>query len=135
MSAFQLDPRLEADSLPVVDLGLCTLRLMNDQRFPWLLLIPRRADKEEVLDLIDQDQQQLWDEVRRVARVLQSVFAPTKLNIAALGNQVRQLHVHAIARFEGDPAWPNPVWGSGSPEPYGDPARVIARLRLALNSA
>lgn len=132
---FQIDSRLEADSLPVVDLGLSSLRLMNDQRFPWLLLIPRRASKEEVLDLIDQEQLELWDEVRRVARVLRSEFAPSKLNIAALGNQVRQLHVHVIARFEDDPAWPNPVWGVGTAAPYADPAAVIARLRLALNSA
>lgn len=135
MSDFQLDPRLEADSLAVMDLSLCTLRLMNDQRFPWLLLIPRRADKEEVLDLADRDQQHLWDDVRRVARVMQSVLAPNKLNIAALGNQVRQLHVHVIARFSDDAAWPNPVWGVGRPEPYPDPAPVIARLRVAFPSA
>jgi diadenosine tetraphosphate (Ap4A) HIT family hydrolase len=108
---------------------------MNDERFPWLLLIPRRRDKEEVLDLTDADQQQLWDEIRRVARTLESVFAPDKLNIAALGNQVRQLHVHIIARFQDDAAWPQPVWGVGQSEPWPDPAAVIARLRLALNSA
>jgi diadenosine tetraphosphate (Ap4A) HIT family hydrolase len=135
MSAYELDARLAADSLPVVDLELCALRLMNDQRFPWLLLIPRRADKEEILDLIDSDQQQLWDEIRRVARMLESVFAPDKLNIAALGNQVRQLHVHVIARFQDDAAWPSPVWGIGAPEVYPDPEAAIARLRLALNSA
>jgi len=135
VSGFQLDPRLEADSLPVADLGLCALRLMNDQRFPWLLLIPRRVDKDEVLDLMEQDQKMLWDEVRRVARVLRSVYAPAKLNIAALGNQVRQLHVHIIVRFEDDAAWPKPVWGIGATEPYPDPAAVIARLRLAMNSA
>ena len=133
MTDFELDPRLEADSLAVMDLNLCTLRLMNDQRFPWLLLIPRRAGKEEVLDLVEQDQQQLWNEVRQVARVLQSVFAPTKLNIAALGNQVRQLHVHVIARFSEDAAWPDPVWGVGRPEPYGNSTRVIKRLQLALD--
>lgn len=135
MTPFELDKQLEADSLPIVDLELCALRLMNDQRFPWLLLIPRRRDKEEVLDLIDADQQQLWDEIRRVARTLQSVFAPDKLNIAALGNQVRQLHVHVIARSRSDDAWPQPVWGVGQPKPWADPAAVIARLRLALNSA
>lgn len=134
MSNFQLDLRLEADSLPVMDLSLCMLRLMNDQRFPWLLLIPRRANKEEVLDLVDGDQQQLWDEVRRVAKVMQYVFAPDKLNIAALGNQVRQLHVHAIARFQDDAAWPNPVWGVGRPKPYGNPASVITLLQSALSS-
>lgn len=135
MNEFQIDPRLEADSLPVADLSLCTVRLMNDQRFPWLLLIPRRSGKEEVLDLAEQDQLELWNEIRRMARVMQSVYAPTKLNIAALGNQVRQLHVHIIARFESDPAWPNPVWGSGAAEPWSDPAKVLARLRQALTSA
>ena len=135
MSAFQLDPRLAADSLPVADLSLCSVRLMNDQRFPWLLLIPRRADKEEVLDLIDQDQLKLWDEIRRVARVLESLFSPDKMNIAALGNQVRQLHVHLIARFENDAAWPQPVWGIGAAEPWSDPAAMIDGLRPALTSA
>jgi diadenosine tetraphosphate (Ap4A) HIT family hydrolase len=131
--SYLIDPRLEADSLPVLDLSLCALRLMNDQRFPWLLLIPRRADKAEVLDLTDIDQNQLWDEVRQMAALLQSVYAPTKLNIAALGNQVRQLHVHVIARFSHDAAWPNPIWGMGKAEPYPDPAPVIARLQAALN--
>jgi diadenosine tetraphosphate (Ap4A) HIT family hydrolase len=131
--SYLIDPSLKADSLPIVDLDLCALRLMNDQRFPWLLLIPRRVDIEEVLELTGIDQQQLWDEVRQVAGMLQSVYAPTKLNIAALGNQVRQLHVHVIARFSNDAAWPNPVWGLGKAEPYPEPAPVIAKLQAALN--
>jgi len=131
---FQVDSRLETDSLPVADLKLCTLRLMNDKRFPWLLLIPRRPDKEEVLDLVEADQHMLWEEVRRAARVLVAVHAPDKMNIAALGNHVRQLHVHIIARFEDDAAWPSPVWGVGAAEPYANPSAVVARLRVALNS-
>jgi len=132
---FELDTRLEADSLHVANLSLCTVRLMNDQRFPWLLLIPRRPNKEEVLDLAEQDQLELWDEIRRLARVLESLFSPDKLNIAALGNQVRQLHVHLIARFKDDPAWPNPVWGNGAAEPYSDPSVEIGRLRSALEGS
>ena len=131
---FRIDPRLEADSLPLVDLPLCTVRLMNDQRFPWLLLIPRRPGMAEVLDLSEFDQQQLWFEMRRAAAVLDTLFAPDKLNLAALGNQVRQLHVHVLGRFESDAAWPGPVWGAGKAVPYAASAAesMVAQLRSEL---
>ncbi|MEN1727629.1 MAG: HIT family protein [Pseudomonadota bacterium] len=134
MSEFTLDPRLKADSMPVLDLPLCSLRLMNDQRFPWLLLIPRRSGMEEILDLSREDQQQLWVEIRQVTRAMQALLAPDKLNVAALGNQVRQLHVHVIARYQDDDAWPAPVWGVGSPVDYGAESPLIDRFRAALDS-
>jgi len=135
VSGFELDRRLAADSLAVADLALCTLRLMNDQRFPWLLLVPRRAGMVEILDLDSADQQQLWEEIRTVSEAVRTVFSPDKLNVAALGNVVSQLHVHVIGRFRDDAAWPAPVWGVGKAEPRPDSARSdIQRLRAALGS-
>lgn len=120
---FQLDPRLAADSRPVADLGLCTVRLMEDARFPWLLLVPRQPDLVEIIDLDADARTVLMEEIARAAAALQAVTACDKLNIGALGNMVRQLHVHIIGRFEGDAAWPGPVWGVGTAEPYADTAR------------
>ena len=115
---FVLDPRLAGDSVPVIDLPLCSVRLMNDARFAWLLLVPRRAGMSEIHDLDEADQDQLWREVRTAARALRTVSLCDKLNIGALGNMVRQLHVHVVARVVDDAAWPGPVWGSGAAQPY-----------------
>jgi len=135
VSGFELDRRLAADSLAVVDLCLCTVRLMNDQRFPWLLLVPRRADMVEMLDLDAVDRQQLWEEIRTASEAVRAVFSPDKLNVAALGNVVSQLHVHVIGRFRDDVAWPAPVWGVGKAEPWPDGGHSeIQRLRVALDS-
>lgn len=135
VSKFELDRRLAADSLPVIDLSLCTVGLMNDQRFPWLLMVPRRAGMVEILDLDSADQQQLWEEIRTVSEAVRTVFFPDKLNVAALGNVVSQLHVHVIGRFRDDAAWPAPVWGVGKAEPWPDSARSeVERLRAALGS-
>lgn len=132
MSAFELDPRLAADCLPVGDLPLCRVLLMNDARFPWLVLVPRQAERVEVDDLDEADQARLWREVVATGAVLKDLTGGQKLNIAALGNQVRQLHVHVIARQVGDAAWPGPVWGQGQAESYPDPAPVLSRLQAAL---
>lgn len=133
MSEFELDPRLAADSLPMADLELCSLRLMNDRRFPWLLLIPRRPDCTELLDLQPDDQTRLWREILQVSKALKRLLEPDKLNVANLGNQVSQLHVHVIARFRTDAAWPGPVWGRGLAEPWGEDARdLIAGLQVLL---
>ena len=129
MTDFSLDPRLAADSLAVTEQALCTVRLMNDRRFPWLLLVPKRAGRVEVLDLEPADQERLWLEIRQAAAALTSLCSPDKLNIAALGNQVAQLHVHLIARSRKDAAWPAPVWGVGKAEPWGREATsLIERL-------
>lgn len=115
---FVLDARLAGDSAPVIDLPLCSVRLMNDARFTWLLLVPRRAGMSEIHELDEPDQDQLWREVRLAARALRAVAPCDKLNLGALGNIVRQLHVHVVARVVGDAAWPGPVWGSGAAQPY-----------------
>ena len=122
---FVLDPRLAGDSVPVIDLPLCSVRLMNDARFAWLLLVPRRVGMSEIHDLDAVDQDQLWREVRTAARALRTVSLCDKLNIGALGNMVRQLHVHVVARVLADAAWPGPVWGSGVAIPYADAERTI----------
>ncbi|WP_011583366.1 MULTISPECIES: HIT family protein [Chelativorans] len=115
---FVLDPRLEAESLPVAWLGLCELRLRDERRWPWLLLIPQRPDIEEVHDLTPLDQAMLSFETNLVSKALKDLTGCTKINCGALGNIVRQAHIHVIARNEGDPAWPGPVWGHGVREPY-----------------
>jgi diadenosine tetraphosphate (Ap4A) HIT family hydrolase len=137
MSApFQLDPRLEADSLPVAEFALCSLRLMNDQRFPWLLLVPRRVGLREVFELPAFEQAELLIELNHAARALSAVASPHKLNLGALGNLVEQLHVHLVARQVDDAAWPGPVWGSGARQPYPTDAaeQRVAELVVALES-
>lgn len=118
MEQFSLDPALKADTIPVADLGLCRLLLMNDNRFPWLILVPQRAGTVEIHDLSPLDQTMLTFEMVTVSEHLKALTGCHKVNVAALGNQVRQLHMHVIARDTGDAAWPNPVWGSGPAVPY-----------------
>lgn len=130
MSRFALDPRLAADSRPLASLELCELRIMDDARWPWLLLVPRVPGATELLDLDPSRQSQLLQELDRSARALRACVPCDKLNIAALGNVVAQLHVHLIARRRDDAAWPRPVWGTGAAEPW-DPAALDA-LRTAL---
>jgi diadenosine tetraphosphate (Ap4A) HIT family hydrolase len=135
MSAgFELDPRLAADTRPVARLDLCEARLMDDARFAWLVLVPRRAGLVEIADLSPSERTLLWHEVDRAGAALRAVAPCDKLNLGALGNIVRQLHVHVVARREGDAAWPGPVWGSGPAEPYGETARELLaeKLRTAL---
>ena len=127
-AGFALDPRLAADTRPVASLPLCDVLLMNDARYPWLILVPRRAGLVEIADLRDDEQAMLWQEVNRAAAALRAVAPCDKLNLGALGNIVRQLHVHVVARVEGDTAWPGPVWGNGQPVARGD---AQARLLIA----
>jgi diadenosine tetraphosphate (Ap4A) HIT family hydrolase len=118
MSAFQLHPDFAADTLPVRQMPLSTALLMNDRRFPWLILVPRLEGARELIDLSPEEQAQLLREVNLAAHALKTLATPDKLNIAALGNVTPQFHVHVIARFRADPAWPRPVWGVGQAEPY-----------------
>lgn len=111
MTDFALDPRLQADTLVVAELGLSKLLMMRDGNYPWLILVPRRAGAVEILDLEPADRARLWGEIERVAEALRAETGADKLNVAALGNVVSQLHVHVIARFRSDAAWPAPVWG------------------------
>lgn len=115
---FSLDPRLAADTYPVISLPLCDVLLMNDARYPWLILVPRRAGTVEISDLDADEQTLLWQEVNRASAALRTVAPCDKLNLGALGNIVRQLHVHVVARREGDDAWPGPVWGHGHAVAY-----------------
>jgi diadenosine tetraphosphate (Ap4A) HIT family hydrolase len=117
MSDFRPDERLVRDSDLLTKIGLCELRLMKDARWPWLVLVPQRPDVSEVFDLTPLDQTMLTFETVLVAEALKSVTGATKINTGALGNIVRQLHVHIIARSEGDPNWPGPVWGFGTAAP------------------
>lgn len=128
MSDFLLHPQLLADTHPVCELGLCTVRLMDDARWPWLILVPRRAFLREIVDLADDDQAALLQDIGRASRVLQRLYRTDKLNVAALGNMVPQLHVHVISRRSDDAAWPRPVWGQGDAEPYA-PDALSLRLR------
>ena len=112
-SDFELDTRLAADSVLIADGPLSQIRLMNDDRFPWVVLVPRVAGASEWIDLDGGQQRLLLAEINQISRHLKQKPNVTKLNIGALGNIVRQLHVHLIGRFEGDAAWPGPVWGSG----------------------
>lgn len=131
---FPLHPRLATECAAVASLALCDLLLMKDARFPWLVLVPRRPDIVEIIDLAVADRTALFDEMVVASETLRTVTGCDKLNVAALGNEVRQLHVHVIARFIGDAAWPGPVWGSGSPIGYeaGVRDRLIDKIRDAL---
>lgn len=115
---FELDPRLAAGSVAVAELELCQLRLIDDSRFVWLILVPRRAGLRELHHLTEAEQRQLVAESGQVARLLEQLFEPDKLNIGALGNIVPQFHWHLVVRHEGDPCWPGPVWGCGDGIPY-----------------
>ena len=135
MKDFALDERLANDSVSVVMTGLCDVRLMKDRRWPWLLLVPRRPGISEIFELTPLDQVLLTFETNKVGAALKTVTGATKINIGALGNIVRQLHVHVIARFEGDTNWPGPIWGHGKAEPYSDEDMnsFIAKLRDTLS--
>ena len=126
---WHLHPQLADDTHPVASWPLSELRLMDDANHPWLILVPRVVEAVELVDLSPQQQAELLREVGVASRLLQSVFEPHKLNIAALGNLVPQLHVHVIARFEQDPAWPAPVWGRVEARPY-TPEILLQRITL-----
>ena len=134
---FPLDPRLAADTHAIGELPLSHALLMDDARFPWLILVPRIAGAREITDLDEADRRSLLSEISEVGRALETLLRPDKLNIAALGNIVPQLHVHVIARFTTDAAWPRPVWGVGARVAREATARaaLIAQLRGELKSA
>lgn len=128
---FDLHPQLAADTHPVASLPLCELRLMDDANYPWLVLVPRVNEARELIDLTPAQQAALMDDISRASRALDALYRPFKLNVAALGNAVPQLHLHVIARFEDDPAWPRPVWGMVAARPYSPEALVIRIRELA----
>jgi diadenosine tetraphosphate (Ap4A) HIT family hydrolase len=137
LSRWALHPQLERDTLAVGDLALCRVLIIRDANYPWLLLVPRRPEIVEILDLDEVEQAQLMVEITRVARALREITKCDKLNIAALGNVVPQLHVHIIARRRTDAAWPKPVWGAAEPLPFDPDAlenfRKAVRARVWLD--
>lgn len=136
-ATWSLHPRLAADTVFIGDFALSRLLLSNDAHYPWTILVPRRADIREIHELSEVDQQQLLRESMLLSRALMTAFSPTKLNIAALGNMVPQLHVHHIARYENDAAWPAPVWGRVLAIDYNEAVRAerIGTLRELLGEA
>jgi len=129
-----LHQQLARDTVPVGDLQLSRVLLMNDANYPWLILVPRRQAAVELIDLDQKDRTKLMDEIAATSAVLKRETGCDKLNVAALGNMVAQLHVHVIARRRGDPAWPKPVWGVAAPAAYAPDAReqFVAALRRGL---
>ncbi len=130
MQPFVLDARLEQDSVSILKLGLCDLRLAKDSRWPWLILVPQRPDVSEVFDLTPLDQTMLTFEQVKVGAALKKATAAHKINIAAIGNIVRQLHVHVVARIEDDPNWPKPIWGFEKAIPYEPAAFDAMKTRI-----
>jgi len=127
---FELHEKLAADTVPVVEWPLCRVLLMKDANYPWLILVPRRHGIQEIHELDNDDSQMLMEEMRIAAHTLQNSMAAHKINIGALGNMVPQLHVHVIARYTEDLAWPRPVWGAVAAKPYEDAALTALRDRL-----
>ncbi len=124
MKKFVLHAQLAKDSELVCELTLCQVRLINDANYPWLILVPKVADISEVIQLSQAQQRQLWQESALLSEVLTQLFTPDKLNIAALGNMVAQLHIHHIVRYANDISWPKPVWGQV-------PAKSYEQLQMA----
>ena len=131
---FELHPQLGRDGETIGTLKLCRVLLMNDSRYPWLILVPERPGVSEIHELEAEDRALLMEEIVRASGALETLFGPDKINIGALGNIVPQLHVHVIARNRDDPAWPGPVWGHSAPVPYGEEelTAMVARLGTAL---
>jgi diadenosine tetraphosphate (Ap4A) HIT family hydrolase len=131
---FALDDRLARDTFFIGDMTLSRALLMNDARWPWLILVPRRGRVVEIADLEPADRAQLIEEGSRAARWLKARIGADKINIGALGNIVRQLHLHVVARKVGDPAWPAPVWGFGAAKPYDatEATALIAAAKIGL---
>lgn len=126
---WHLHPQLADDTHPLAHWPLCEVRLMDDAHHPWLILVPRVEDAVDITDLDAAQQSTLMREIDRAARALQSAVKPYKLNVAALGNVVSQLHVHVIARYRDDIAWPRPVWGTATAQPYS-PEQLVERVAL-----
>jgi len=129
-AGFELHSRLAADCIRVGRLPLSLLLLLNDARYPWFILVPQRSGIGEIFQLPESDQCQLWRESANLSHNLMQSFHADKINIGALGNLVHQLHIHHIARFTSDPAWPGPVWGHSEPLPY-EKHGITERVGLA----
>ncbi|MBN4057571.1 HIT domain-containing protein [Pseudoalteromonas sp. D15MCD-2] len=127
---FSLAPELQRDCIELADWPLCKVLLMNDSQYPWFILVPRVAGVKEIIDLSEELQITLLQESGKLSKLLQQVFNPDKLNVAALGNMVPQLHVHHIARFTTDAAWPTPIWGKLPAVPYTDEQIAVLKAHF-----
>ena len=123
MPDFELHPQLAADTVSVAAWPLCEVLLLNDANYPWLVLVPARPELRNFHDLSPDDMVTAGREISRASEALVDLFAPDKINVAALGNMVPQLHIHVVARFTTDAAWPNPIWGVAPPQAYTPDAR------------
>lgn len=130
---FKLDDRLHADTYVIGELELCLLLLMNDSRYPWLILVPKLANISEVYQLSEQQQHSLWQETTLISHTLSQLVDAHKMNVATLGNVVNQLHMHVVARHTSDAAWPAPVWGAGIAQPYQ--VQQVRKIQQQLNAA
>lgn len=130
-NAWKLHPQLLADSIPIIELPICAVRLLDDARFPWVLLIPRMVGLTQWLDMPEDIAHQVLDEVHEAQQVLQQIFTPIRINFATIGNRVDQLHIHCIARFSNDAAWPDVVWGHGTRRPYNPLDRLTRANAIA----
>ena len=117
---FKLNERLDNDTIEICDLSLCKVLMMNDSNYPWLILVPKIEGMTELHQIPANRQSDLWIEINTASAVMEKLFDPKSLNIAALGNVVSQLHIHVVARFENDPTWPGPIWGQAPAVPYQD---------------
>ncbi|MBU3823842.1 MAG: HIT domain-containing protein [Candidatus Oceanisphaera merdipullorum] len=134
MRQFCLHPQLVADTLVLGELPLCLVLLANDSQYPWLILVPKLAELREIHHLSESDQQQLMRESCAVAALLESELGAEKVNVAALGNMVAQLHVHHVARFSSDAAWPAPIWGKHPAQPYADSGEQVSLWQRRLSA-
>jgi diadenosine tetraphosphate (Ap4A) HIT family hydrolase len=132
---YHLHPQLEQDTINIGQYELCDVLLMNDTRYPWVILVPRRVNVREIHQLAEAEQQQMLRESSFTAQAMMQLFSAQKMNVAALGNMVEQLHLHHVARFTTDASWPKPVWGLGQAEPYSEIAAraMLSQLRQALD--
>ncbi|BCG65978.1 MAG: hypothetical protein methR_P3850 [Methyloprofundus sp.] len=128
--AFSLHPQLQKDCIDLGSLTLCQVLLMNDSQFPWLILVPKRANISEIYQLSAADQQQLMRESSHIAAQLNTLFHADKINIAALGNMVPQLHIHHVVRYTTDKAWPAPIWGEFDATAYTDKELKVMHSKL-----
>jgi diadenosine tetraphosphate (Ap4A) HIT family hydrolase len=126
---FILDPRIEDSSVFICDWNLSHVRLSTNAAFPWLLLMPRRADMRELIDLSIPEQEELLREIRFASHVMKRLYDPTKLNVASIGNMTPQLHIHIVARYDTDEAWPGPIWNSGVKKEY-EPEKLAAQIEM-----
>ncbi|PKG82086.1 HIT family protein [Colwellia sp. 75C3] len=129
-TTFSLHPQLALDGIELADFPLCKLLLCNDSAYPWFILVPKVADINEVFQLEWEQQQQLLNESSLLSELLMQVFAGDKMNVAALGNVVEQLHVHHVVRFKADAQWPKPIWGQQALTPYSDDELAALKDKL-----